>query len=114
MDALHIRGGIPLSGSVAASGSKNAALPIMAATILADERVTLHGVPRLTDVDVLALLLGHLGVAAKRNSTGAWNIDPVLYRQRTSNTESSESFRRKQTAPPTVFWSDECALHSAC
>ncbi|HWC89315.1 MAG TPA: UDP-N-acetylglucosamine 1-carboxyvinyltransferase, partial [Pirellulales bacterium] len=61
-----IQGGKPLAGTVRASGSKNAALPIMAASLLADGEIRLQRVPHVTDVDTLALLLGHLGVAVKR------------------------------------------------
>ncbi len=61
MDVLRITGGAPLSGTVAASGAKNAVLPIMAAALLADGPVTLRNVPELTDVDTLAQLLERLG-----------------------------------------------------
>ena len=74
---LRIRGGTRLSGTVAASGSKNAALPIMAASILADGPVTLAGVPHLADVDTLALLLGHLGVEAKRGLDDKLRLETV-------------------------------------
>ena len=57
MDVITIRGGRPLRGTVAAAGSKNAALPIMAASILATEPVILERVPCVTDVDTLALNL---------------------------------------------------------
>ncbi|HKD36561.1 MAG TPA: hypothetical protein VKB78_07160, partial [Pirellulales bacterium] len=57
-------------GTVAASGSKNAALPIMAAAILADGPVTLGGVPDLSDANTMALLLGHLGIETKRDAAG--------------------------------------------
>lgn len=49
-DRLRIIGGVPLCGTVTASGSKNAALPIMAAALLADEPVVLDRVPQLSDV----------------------------------------------------------------
>ncbi len=66
MDCLRIIGGQRLAGSVSASGAKNAALPILATTILASEPVALERVPRVSDVDTLALLLGYLGVEVKR------------------------------------------------
>lgn len=66
MDCFRIQGGTRLAGSVRAHGSKNAALPIMAATILASDAVSLAEVPDVTDVDTLALLLGYLGVEVKR------------------------------------------------
>lgn len=62
--ALLIAGGISLKGSVRVAGSKNAALPMMAASLLTDGPVVLEGVPRLTDVETLGRVLGELGVAA--------------------------------------------------
>jgi len=62
MDMFVIRGGTPLDGRVAISGAKNAALPIMAASLLADGRTVLKGVPRLVDVATLADLLRSLGL----------------------------------------------------
>lgn len=62
MDKLLIRGGKPLAGEIRVSGSKNAALPILAATLLADEVVTLSNVPHLNDVTTMFELLGCLGV----------------------------------------------------
>ena len=62
MDKLLIRGGTPLAGEVRVSGSKNAALPILAATLLVDDVVTLSNVPHLNDVTTMFELLGCLGV----------------------------------------------------
>ncbi len=66
MEKFVIEGGAPLRGTVRISGAKNAALPIMAATMLADEPVTLKGVPRLRDVATLAGILAELGVKVER------------------------------------------------
>ncbi len=77
MNAFHITGGIPLRGTVAVSGSKNAALPIMAASILAEGPVRLEGVPRLDDVDSLTAVLGDLGVVASRTADDALFIETV-------------------------------------
>lgn len=77
MDAFHIRGGTPLCGRVAISGAKNAALPILAASILASEPVHLSGVPQLTDVDTLSLLLGQLGVEVAYRGGGEVDIATV-------------------------------------
>ncbi len=85
MGSFRIIGGMRLSGTVRASGSKNAALPIMAASILASEPVRLEGVPRLADVDTLALVLQELGVAAERTPDGNLlmeTIDPTPVRAR--------------------------------
>ena len=48
MDSFRIRGGARLKGNVEVSGSKNSALPIVAACLMAEGRTTLHGVPRLS------------------------------------------------------------------
>jgi UDP-N-acetylglucosamine 1-carboxyvinyltransferase len=62
MDKLLIEGGRPLSGEVAISGAKNAALPILCAALLTAEPVTFTNVPRLKDIGTLLALLGQMGV----------------------------------------------------
>jgi UDP-N-acetylglucosamine 1-carboxyvinyltransferase len=61
MQALVIEGGQRLSGTVKAAGNKNGALPILAATLLTQEPVTLSNVPRIRDVDTMLELLADLG-----------------------------------------------------
>jgi UDP-N-acetylglucosamine 1-carboxyvinyltransferase len=61
MDKLIITGGNKLSGEIRISGAKNAALPILAGTLLADEPVTLSNVPHLQDVTTTMKLLGQMG-----------------------------------------------------
>ena len=61
MDKLAIRGGRRIDGELRVSGAKNAALPILAATLLTDEAVTLRNVPHLHDVTTMIELLGCLG-----------------------------------------------------
>ena len=61
MDKLFIEGGTRLSGSVAISGAKNAALPILAGTLLATDPVTVRNVPHLKDVTTTILLLQTMG-----------------------------------------------------
>lgn len=61
MDKLIISGGKPLHGTIRASGAKNAVLPILAATILATEKVTLENIPHLNDVTTMIELLGYMG-----------------------------------------------------
>ena len=58
---LHLVGGRELSGEIAIQHSKNAALPIIVASLLSREPVTLHGIPRLSDVDTILELMAHLG-----------------------------------------------------
>lgn len=70
MDMFVIRGGKPLHGTVTVSGSKNAALPLMAASILASGPVHLRGVPSLADVNTLSHVLESLGVRVERSSDG--------------------------------------------
>jgi UDP-N-acetylglucosamine 1-carboxyvinyltransferase len=62
MDKFVIEGGYPLSGQVRAAGNKNAALPILAASLLTDEEVVIGNVPRILDVDAMLALLEDLGV----------------------------------------------------
>ncbi len=61
MERLVIRGGIPLTGRVRVSGSKNAVLPIIASTLLASDTCCLKGAPRLADVHTMAELIEYLG-----------------------------------------------------
>jgi UDP-N-acetylglucosamine 1-carboxyvinyltransferase len=67
MDKIRIRGGRPLSGEIPIGGAKNAALPLMAAGLLTEERLQLSNVPRLADIDTMTSLLRQHGIA----------IDPV-------------------------------------
>ncbi|MFV5477280.1 UDP-N-acetylglucosamine 1-carboxyvinyltransferase [Acinetobacter baumannii] len=62
MDKFLITGGVKLEGKVRISGAKNAALPLLAAMILADSPITLTNVPNLKDVNTLVKLIGGLGV----------------------------------------------------
>ncbi|MDP4651133.1 MAG: UDP-N-acetylglucosamine 1-carboxyvinyltransferase [Haliea sp.] len=62
MDKLAIRGGHRLQGELRISGAKNAALPILAATLLTDERVTISNLPHLHDITTMIELLGCMGV----------------------------------------------------
>ncbi|MGH8569866.1 MAG: UDP-N-acetylglucosamine 1-carboxyvinyltransferase, partial [Gammaproteobacteria bacterium] len=62
MDKLIITGGVPLRGEIRVSGAKNAALPILAATLLCDGTVTIGNVPHLRDITTTLELLGRMGV----------------------------------------------------
>ena len=61
MDRIFIRGGVALSGSIEASGAKNAALPLLASAILADGPVVYHRIPHLKDITTMMTLLVHQG-----------------------------------------------------
>ena len=62
MDRMRIRGGRPLTGEIAISGAKNAALPLLAASLLTDEKLTLANLPRLADITTMGNLLEQHGV----------------------------------------------------
>ena len=67
--ALRITGGAQLAGSICVSGSKNAALPEMAAALLTSDRVVLHNVPRVTDTEVMAGIVRELGGRSEGQGT---------------------------------------------
>jgi UDP-N-acetylglucosamine 1-carboxyvinyltransferase len=68
MDKIIVRGGRPLSGFVKISGSKNSALPILAATLLTREPCIIHSVPDLSDIHYMLQILSHLGAQVERAS----------------------------------------------
>jgi UDP-N-acetylglucosamine 1-carboxyvinyltransferase len=76
MNKLIIRGGVPLSGEVRVSGSKNAVLPILAGTLLADSPVIVRNVPHLHDVTTTMELLGRMGVSLTIGEKMSIEIDP--------------------------------------
>jgi UDP-N-acetylglucosamine 1-carboxyvinyltransferase len=71
MDKICIRGGVPLEGVIPIGGAKNAALPLMAASLLTSETLTLENVPALADIATMANLLVQHGVAVSRGGPGA-------------------------------------------
>ena len=75
MDAMVLTGGRRLKGRVRANGAKNAALPIMAASILADGPMRLQGVPDLMDIRTMMRLLVTLGVKAEREADGTMVLE---------------------------------------
>src|ERR671939_672952 len=62
MEKFIIEGGYPLSGTVVPAGNKNAALPLLAASLLTEEEVVLRNIPRIRDVEAMIQLLIRLGV----------------------------------------------------
>ena len=78
MDIFRIEGPVRLSGVITIKGSKNAALPIMAATILAAGKSVLSAVPELSDISVFSRLLRRLGCRVRRNQDGDLCIDSTV------------------------------------
>jgi len=76
MNKLIINGGVPISGTIRASGSKNAVLPILAGTLLADGPVRVHNVPHLHDVTTTMELLGRMGVQITIGEKMCIEVDP--------------------------------------
>jgi UDP-N-acetylglucosamine 1-carboxyvinyltransferase len=72
VDLLRISGPRPLQGGVSISGSKNAALPVMAAALLTDQPLELENVPDIEDIEAMAEMLRHLGVSVERRSASSW------------------------------------------
>lgn len=71
MDQIVIQGGKRLSGEIRISGAKNAALPLMAASLLSGEPLTLTNLPRLADISTMSKLLEQHGVAVAESDDGA-------------------------------------------
>ncbi|HEB98999.1 MAG TPA: UDP-N-acetylglucosamine 1-carboxyvinyltransferase [Thiotrichales bacterium] len=76
MDKLLITGGTPLHGEIRISGAKNAALPIIVATLLADEPVSIGNIPHLNDITTTMELLGRMGVSLTINERMSIEVDP--------------------------------------
>lgn len=76
MNKLIIKGGKPISGSIRASGSKNAVLPILAGTLLSDSPVIVKNIPHLHDVTTTMELLGRMGVAITIGEKMIIEVDP--------------------------------------
>jgi UDP-N-acetylglucosamine 1-carboxyvinyltransferase len=100
MDRIRIRGGHPLSGTINIGGAKNAALPLMAAGLLTDDRLVLTNVPRLADIQTMSALLAQHGIA----------VEPVTADKRTlslggaiANTEAPYDIVRKMRASVLVL-----------
>ncbi len=90
---FQVTGGIPLRGSIRPSGNKNAALPLIAASLLADGPSQLTNVPRITDVDTLLNLVSDLGASVEWTGDNSVRIDPTNLRPQALNREMSAQIR---------------------
>ncbi len=98
MDKLRIEGGQTLSGEVDVSGSKNAALPMIAATLLSEKPSSLLGLPALADVKTLNQVLNHLGV-----STVTENGETIYSPAKLNSVEATYDLVRKMRASVLVL-----------
>lgn len=107
MDRILIRGGTPLSGEIVISGAKNAALPLMVASLLSDEPLELTNIPHLADITQMAKLLAELGVELNMNGNpGLGDADGrflSLTARDISNTTASYDTVRRMRASFLVF-----------
>jgi UDP-N-acetylglucosamine 1-carboxyvinyltransferase len=78
MDKILIRGGVPLAGTIAIGGAKNAALPLMAASLLTTEPLVLANLPDLADIATMANLLVQHGVAVSRAADPSGRPGPLM------------------------------------
>jgi UDP-N-acetylglucosamine 1-carboxyvinyltransferase len=100
LDRIRIRGGKPLAGEIVIGGAKNAALPLMVAGMLTDERLTLGNVPQLADIETMAALLAQHGIAVDKLSNDGRTLSlggPI------TNTEAPYDIVRKMRASVLVL-----------
>ncbi|MDD2860484.1 MAG: UDP-N-acetylglucosamine 1-carboxyvinyltransferase [Acidiphilium sp.] len=93
MDRIRIVGGRPLEGTIDISGAKNAALILMAAGLLTDDRLILANVPDLADVTTMSQLLAQHGIAVERPSARTLSLGGAI-----TNTEAPYDIVRKMRA----------------
>ena len=92
MDRIRIRGGTPLHGTIDIGGAKNAALPLMTAGMLTDDRLVLQNVPRLADIDTMSALVAQHGTAVEHTGRAVSIGGPI------TNTEAPYDIVRKMRA----------------
>ena len=100
MDKISIKGGVPLEGVIPIGGAKNAALPLMAASLLTSETLTLKNVPVLADIATMANLLVQHGVAVIRGeeSTGSEHVLVLSAGHITSSTAPYDLVRKMRAS----------------
>ncbi|MBE9552351.1 MAG: UDP-N-acetylglucosamine 1-carboxyvinyltransferase [Proteobacteria bacterium] len=98
MDQIRIRGGRPLEGSIRISGAKNAALPLMAASLLTDETLTLTNLPFLADITTLVQLMMQHGVQIGMRDSGAGHVLEMTAKEITSTTAPYDLVRKMRAS----------------
>jgi len=99
VDRIRIKGGVPLTGTVTIAGAKNAALPLMAASLLTEETLLLTNVPYLADIATMAGLLEQHGVEKQRSIVG----DLTLTAREITNIEAPYDLVRRMRASVLVL-----------
>jgi UDP-N-acetylglucosamine 1-carboxyvinyltransferase len=98
MDQIRIRGGRPLKGSIRISGAKNAALPLITASLLTDETLTLTNLPFLADITTLVQLLMQHGVQIGMRDSGAGHVLEMTAKDITSTTAPYDLVRKMRAS----------------
>lgn len=93
MEKLLINGGIPLNGTISCSGAKNAALPMIAATILSDENIVLKNLPYLQDITTMFELLGSMGCEILLNENMDFTISTKNIKEKEARYELVKTMR---------------------
>ncbi|MBR0164374.1 MAG: UDP-N-acetylglucosamine 1-carboxyvinyltransferase [Lachnospiraceae bacterium] len=93
MEQYVIKGGVPLSGEVTIGGAKNAALPILAASVMTDETVEIENVPDVRDTQVLMQAIESIGVTVVRTGTNTVKINAARARNHSIENESIKKIR---------------------
>ncbi len=93
MERYIIKGGTPLSGEVEISGAKNAALGILAAAVMADEKVTIDNLPDVSDVNVLVDAIAEVGATVNRTSRHSVEINGKTIKSTTADNEFIKKMR---------------------
>ena len=101
MDLIEIIGGNPLEGEIQISGSKNASLPMMIASLLTSEKVELDNIPNLSDVLILVELMKSLGAEIELDQSSNLKNKISCTTKKILNTEASYNLVRKMRAS---FW----------
>ena len=91
MDQYVIKGGVPLKGAVEIGGAKNAALPILAAAVMADETVTIDNLPNVRDINVLLQAIAEIGAKVERTGPHSVKINGAFI----TNVSVDNEFIRK-------------------
>jgi UDP-N-acetylglucosamine 1-carboxyvinyltransferase len=99
MYSLIIEGGKPLNGIVKAAGAKNAALPLMAASILSDKKIQLSNIPKLSDIKTMCELLINSGVDISENGDDSL----TLHAKQISNVKAPYEIVRKMRASAIIM-----------